>query len=79
MLEIGTSGLMSGEEKRVTMAPRFSSTLPNWGSTGDRSPLLQNEANCRVGRDRPPFCGTKVRLKGADYQWVKVPLQELSV
>ena len=64
MLEIGTSGLMSGEKKRVTMAPRFSSTLPN-------SPGLAG--------GRPLLCGTKVRLKGADYQWVKVPLQELSV
>ncbi len=25
------------------------------------------------------FCETKVRLYGADYQWVRVPLQELSV
>ena len=31
MLEIGTSGLMSGEEKRVIVAPRSSSTLPNLG------------------------------------------------
>jgi hypothetical protein len=28
MLEIGTSGLMSGEGKRATLAPRLSSTLP---------------------------------------------------
>jgi len=25
------------------------------------------------------FCETKVRPKGVDYQWVKVPLQKLSV
>jgi hypothetical protein len=68
MLEIGTSGLMSGEEKRVVilllgdLIPRSFSTLPNF-RTGALS----------------PFCETNVRPKGADYQWVEVPLQELSV
>jgi len=35
MLEIGTSGLMSGEGKRAS-APRLSSTLPPFPSAGSR-------------------------------------------
>jgi len=40
MLEIGTSGLMSGEEKRVVilllgdLIPRSFSTLPKWETCG---------------------------------------------
>ena len=33
MLEIGTSGLMSGEGRRSAVAPRPSSTLPNSSSS----------------------------------------------
>ena len=71
MLEIGTSGLMSGERKRVAQdfgrIPRLSSTLPV-------SQAYSIQPRPAVGETNP-LCA----LIAQDHQWVKVPPQEVSV
>jgi len=83
----GTRDLL-GESSLYTSSrvPLFASCLPDSQTPCETNSSMSTPSSRSFGPDIPrneheqiTLCETNVRPNGADYQWVKVPLQELSI